>query len=139
MIYLIILLNNNLAQLGYSYTVYTEKIIKNIRKILRWNPGRSIRELTKETNFKQSTVQRMPVNDLNIKSYKIIKLQLLSDATKKKRFERSKVFLISFLMARNHKFCGLIRKYSLFKSYTTGVQINQYIYLNMLKNEFVPW
>ena len=74
-------------------SVRTKKLIKKIREKLRRNPRRSTRKLAKEANVSRSTIQRVLARDLKVKPYKITKLQLLSDVTKKKRFERSKILL----------------------------------------------
>ena len=73
--------------------VRTKKLIKKIREKLRRNPRRSTRKLAKEANVSCSTIQRVLARDLKVKPYKSTKRQLLSDATKKRRFERSKILL----------------------------------------------
>ena len=70
-----------------------EKLIKNVREKLRLNPHRRTRKLAKETHVSHSAIQMVLVNDCEVKPYKITQRLVLSDATKKKRFERSKVLL----------------------------------------------
>jgi len=73
--------------------VRTEKLIKNTREKLRRNPARSAAKLAHEAHISSSTMRRVLKDDLKVKPYKITKRQLLSDATKKKRFERAKLLL----------------------------------------------
>ena len=71
----------------------TKKLIGTIRKKLKRNPGKSARKLLVVAHASRLTVQILLKDDLKVKSYKIIKRQLLSDATKKRRLERSKLLL----------------------------------------------
>ena len=73
--------------------VRTKKLIKSIREKLRRNPARSANKLAKEAHVSPSTMQRLLKSDLKVKPYKITKRQLLSEATKNKRFERAKMLL----------------------------------------------
>ena len=70
----------------------TKKLVKNVREKLRQNPARSVTKLAQEANVSPLTMRRLK-NDLQLKAYKITKRQLLSAATKKKRFERAKLLL----------------------------------------------
>ena len=77
--------------------VKTKKLIKSIRKKLRCNPQKSTRKLAQEAHVSRSTMQKVLVNNLKVKPYKINKQQLLSDTTKKKRYKRSKMLLNKLL------------------------------------------
>ena len=64
---------------------------------MRRNPQKSTRKLAQEAHVSCSIMQRVLVNDLKVKPYKITKRQLLCDTTKKKRYERSKMLLHKLL------------------------------------------
>ena len=53
--------------------VRTKKLIKNIREKLRQNPRKSTRKLAQEAHVSCSIMQRVLVNDLKVKLYKITK------------------------------------------------------------------
>ena len=63
------------------------KLIEIFREKFRRNSERSARKLAAETHVSRSAVQRVLKDDFKIKSHKIAKQLLLSDATKKMRFE----------------------------------------------------
>ena len=73
--------------------IRTKELIKKVRERLRRNPSRSARKLAKDTSVSVSTMQRLLKNDLHVYPYKFTKRQLLSNATKKKRFDRAKVLI----------------------------------------------
>ena len=77
--------------------IRTKKLIKKIREKLRRNPARSATKLAREAHVSPSTMRRVLRDDLKVKPFKITKRQLLSDATKKKRLERSKLLLKKIL------------------------------------------
>ena len=62
-------------------------------------------------------MQRLLKEDLEVKPYKVTKLQLLSDTTKKKRLEKGWVLLKKLLDGTQPKFCGLMRSCSPFKTF----------------------
>ena len=69
-----------------------KKTHQKYRERSRRNPARSARKLAQEAHVSPSTMQRLLKNDLNLKTYKVTKTQLLSEATKKK-LEREKLIL----------------------------------------------
>ena len=76
--------------------VRTKNLIKQIREKLRRNSGRSIRKLAREASVSSATIHRVLRDDLKVKPYKKVKRQLLSEASKLKRLQRSKI-LLNFL------------------------------------------
>ena len=78
---------------GRSRTVRTPEKIKVIRERIRRNPTRSARKLAKETNTSRSTIQRILHEDLRLCPFKKRKVHGLTDAQKKKRYERSGTLL----------------------------------------------
>ena len=76
---------------GRSRTVRTPEKIK-IRERIRRNPTRSARKLAKETNTSRSTIQRILHED-GLRPFKKRKVHGLTDAQKKKRYERSGTLL----------------------------------------------
>ena len=54
-------------------SVKTKKLFKNIREKLRRNPQKSTRKLAQEAHVSLSIMQRVLVNDLKVKPYKITK------------------------------------------------------------------
>ena len=76
-----------------SRKVRTPKLIKNTREKIRRNPKRSIRKLASAAGVSYGTMQNVLKNDLNLSPYKKTKAQLLSQAAKTKRAQRSKLLL----------------------------------------------
>lgn len=78
---------------GRKQTVRTPKLIKAVSAKIRRNPGRSMRNMAKEYNVSRRSMQRVVREDLRMVPYKHQKKQLLSEATKAKRKERSQKLL----------------------------------------------
>lgn len=78
---------------GRPRTQRTPKTIKAVREKIRRNPRRSIRKMAKEHQTSPKSMQRLCRNDLGVYPYKLQKCQLLSEATKQKRLDRSKKLL----------------------------------------------
>ena len=76
-----------------SSKVRMSKLIKNTRVKIRRNPRRSVRKLIFASGVSYGTMQTVLKNDLNLSPCKIIKAQLLSQATKTKRLQRAKLLL----------------------------------------------
>lgn len=78
---------------GRPMSQRTPKLVKAVREKIRRNPRRSMRKLAKEHQTSPMTMHRLCRKDLGMHPYKLQKCQLLSEATKMKRLERSKKLL----------------------------------------------
>lgn len=78
---------------GRKRTVRTPRLAKAIAAKVRRNPARSMNKLAQEYNVSRSTVMRVVKEDLGMRPYKHRQKQLLSEATKDKRKQRSKLLL----------------------------------------------
>ena len=72
-------------------TKRTDKAIKIIRVKIRRNPNRSMRKMAKETNMSEFTVREIVKNNLKLTVYCKTRLHLISDATRLKKLQRSRV------------------------------------------------
>lgn len=71
--------------------VRTKSLFKAMANNVHRNPARSINKMAKKYKVSRRTLQRVVREDLGLQPYKVQRRQLLSDATKSKRLERSKV------------------------------------------------
>jgi transposase len=70
---------------GRPKLVRTSDRVKHVREKVHRNPARSIQKLAKEENVSYGTMHNIIRGDLKLIPYKKIKVQLLSEATKKKK------------------------------------------------------
>jgi inhibitor of nuclear factor kappa-B kinase subunit alpha len=78
---------------GRPRTARTPQLIKSVREKLRRNPDRNIAQLAREAHVGQATMHQIVTKDLGKHSYKKVRRQLLSEATKLKRLQRAKQLL----------------------------------------------
>ena len=78
---------------GRPVTKRTDKAIKIISEKIWRNPNRSMRKMAKETDMSEFTVREIVKNYLKLTVYCKTKLHLISDATRPKRLQRSRVLL----------------------------------------------
>ena len=84
---------NDRSRSGRPRSQRTPKLVKAVREKIRRNPKRSMRKLAKEYQTSPMTMHRLCRNDLGMYPFKLKKCQLLSEATRKKRLDRSKILL----------------------------------------------
>jgi inhibitor of nuclear factor kappa-B kinase subunit alpha len=85
--------NDDRPKMGRQRTVRTPAIVKVIRERIRRNCGRSARKTARELEINRETVRKIFKDDLKLKPFKKRKVHGVSEATKKKRIERSKHIL----------------------------------------------
>ena len=73
--------------------IRTPTLIKIIKNKIKKNPKRTVRRLALEANVSRMTIHNILKKDLKLYPYKMVKRQLLTEATKKKRLERAKLLL----------------------------------------------
>uniref|UniRef100_A0A6A7FUG0 Uncharacterized protein n=1 Tax=Hirondellea gigas TaxID=1518452 RepID=A0A6A7FUG0_9CRUS len=78
---------------GRPRTARTPQLIKSVREKLRRNPERNIAQLAREAHVGQATMHQIVTKDLGKHSYKKVRRQLISEATKLKRLQRAKQLL----------------------------------------------
>lgn len=78
--------------------VRSRKLIETVRKRLKRNPHRNLAAMAKELNISRTSMRRVFKSDLNMRCYKFVKRQVLSEATMLKRMTRGKK-IKSFLKA----------------------------------------
>lgn len=78
---------------GRKRTARTHRLTKAIAAKIRRNPARSMRGMARDYSVSRATIQRIVREDLKMVPYKHQQKQLLSEATRAKRLERSKLLL----------------------------------------------
>lgn len=174
---------------GRPRTARTPARVKRVREKVRRDCTRSVRKLAKEEGTSRATMQRIIKNDLKLSSFKRVKMQLLSKATKKKRLERAlillkevnadthclilftdeKIFTVQATQnSQNHRVLAKtkadvpLEKRAVFRRQNPasvmvwagvlsdgkktplifvpkGVKVNKDVYLNLLKEDLLPW
>jgi inhibitor of nuclear factor kappa-B kinase subunit alpha len=85
--------NDERPKMRRQRTVRTPAIVKVIRERIRRNCGRSARKTARQLEINRETVRKIFKDDLTLKPFNKRKVHGLSEATKKKRIERSKHIL----------------------------------------------
>ncbi|KAF2885609.1 hypothetical protein ILUMI_20551 [Ignelater luminosus] len=75
---------------GRPRTVKTPKLIKKVRESLQRNCARSCRKLAKTYRVSRQVMQRILKDDLRMTAYKKIKIHEITDAQRKKQYERTR-------------------------------------------------
>lgn len=78
---------------GRPRSARTPAIVKRVREMIRRNPRRRQTHLARKYNVGQSSISRLVREDLKMRSYRLRKRHLLSEASKAKRLTRCKLFL----------------------------------------------
>lgn len=78
---------------GRPVTIRTADRIKRIREKVRRNPNRSMRSMAKLEGIHHKTMQKIVKSDLKLIIRKKVKVQVISEASMKKRKHRSKILL----------------------------------------------
>lgn len=81
---------------GRPKTVQTRGHIKRIRSKVTSNPARSVRKMAKQEGVSNTSMQsneRIVKTDLKLQPFKKVNVQLLSEATRKKRLEQGRLLL----------------------------------------------
>ncbi|EFO83229.1 hypothetical protein CRE_03542 [Caenorhabditis remanei] len=78
---------------GRKPTVVTPDRIKAVTERIRRNPHRSIRKMAKGMKISSRSMERIVKDKLKLTCYRVRKAAILSEATTKKRLERSKKLL----------------------------------------------
>ena len=76
---------------GSRRTVNTSKNRNIIKKRVQRNPTVSMRKVARETGINRESVRLMAKEDLNLKAYKLQKVQLLTNENKRVRFQRCRL------------------------------------------------
>ena len=96
---------------GRNRSVRTRRIIEVVKKRVRRNPRRSMRKTAKELNISsETTLRRVVKDDLGLKAYKMVRRQLISQASKKKRLNRGKKMLKEIKNAVTESSSGQTRR-----------------------------
>lgn len=77
-------------KVGSRTTVCTPANVKRVRQALQRNPRRSVNQMATKLEISQTSLRRIMKNKLQVKAYKIQKVQDLTAAQKKVRLERAK-------------------------------------------------
>ena len=90
---------------GQPRTVRTAETIEKVAEMLcsqddQPGTGQSTRQVARQLQISRSSIQRIAKNDLKLKSFKRIGVQLLSDSMKAKRLERCRALLTRLTQAK---------------------------------------
>ncbi|KAK0420332.1 hypothetical protein QR680_014620 [Steinernema hermaphroditum] len=75
---------------GRKKTARTPQVREAVRKMIKRNPDRSIMKLAKKYKIGYASMHKLVTEDLHLKSYKISRGHLLTDAKKAERLQKCK-------------------------------------------------
>ena len=104
-----------------SGAIRTPEFVADVVEIVKENPSKSIRKITKEMGTSRRTIGRTVKEDLNVKSYKLRWRQLLTQVQK----ERRKLKASALIDDLKHTSSGMLRFFSDEKIFVQDMKPNQ--------------
>ena len=104
-----------------SGAIRTPKFVADVVEIVKENPSKSMRKIAKEMGTSRRTIGRTVKEDLNFKSYKLRRRQLLTDVQK----ERRKLKASALIDDLKHTSSGMLKFFSDEKIFVQDMKPNQ--------------